>query len=503
MKVKGIGEDELPGARYLTMLAAGVVASATFVAATGGALAAGLGDTLRPAKPLEPSAAIIKEVVEARKRFGFRHDEDYVRELLTHPERFGAVSGAITGGHYATPAEAKELETRLRVQDDALRMVRDLREDPTFGGMHVDKDGVLNIGFTRDTRAKTRELLRKVDVPERIRFFTARRSLADLETQKREIVDALDELRAKGIEVSEVGVTVADNIVRVGVVDLDAKKRAVIISRFGSVDVFEKTLDELDLRSDTADPMRAGVSITNQSNGTCTSNWKARDRDTGDLVMLTAGHCAVDVDGTLGGPGTVVFQGVNDDLSPRKVGVSDQTTWTFPVINIVTGARSGAAPVDAMRVPFLSGIASLPWLYAYDDGNSGVFANGEEAPVGGADGTVVVGTAVCSAGQFSPGNQVGGGDFKNCGTVSSVNVARTFVRQTGSPDRFVLQNANIADYVAIGGDSGAPIWRLEYDDSSGWEAIAVGHHSGGPTGSEIFNDVDRVEDALNVDIVHF
>jgi hypothetical protein len=219
--------------------------------------------------------------------------------------------------------------------------------------------------------------------------------------------------------------------------------------------------------------------------------------------MLTAGHCAADVTGTVGGPGTSIYQGVDDDLSPRKVGISDQTTWTFPSVNPVTGARSGAAPVDAMRAPFLRGIGSLPWLYAYDDGNSGVFSNGEEAPVGDADGTVVVGTAVCSAGQFSPGNQVGGGNFKNCGTVSQVNVARTFERSPGSPDRFVLQNANIADYVAIGGDSGAPVWRLRYDASAGYEVVAVGHHSGGPTGSEIFNDIDRVEDALNVDVVHF
>jgi hypothetical protein len=44
---------------------------------------------------------------------------------------------------------------------------------------------------------------------------------------------------------------------------------------------------------------------------------------------------------------------------------------------------------------------------------------------------------------------------------------------------------------------------LSYDADSGFEVIAVGHHTGGPTGAEKFNDIDRVEDALNVDIVHF
>ena len=154
-----------------------------------------------------------------------------------------------------------------------------------------------------------------------------------------------------------------------------------------------------------------------------------------------------------------------------------------------------------MRTP-LGRTGSLPWLYAYDDANTGLFDNGEQVPVGEADGTVAVGTVVCSAGQFSPANQVGG-DFKNCGTVSSVNVANVFVRQSGSPDRFTLLNSNVADYVAIPGDSGAPVWRLAYESGSGFEAVAVGHHTGGPTGGEIFNDIDRVEDALNVDIVHF
>jgi hypothetical protein len=215
--------------------------------------------------------------------------------------------------------------------------------------------------------------------------------------------------------------------------------------------------------------------------------------------MLTAGHCIQSAEGTPGGAFNQVFQGVNTDLTPRKVGFSDQTTWLFSCPPV--GACTGAAPVDAQRVPFLSGIGSLPWLYAFDDANSGVFTNGEEAPVGDADGAVVIGTSVCSAGQFSPGQQVGG-NFKNCGTVNMVNVARTFLRSNGGQDTFTVQNANVGNYVAIPGDSGSPIWRLSFVDSV-WESVAVGHHTGGPTGSEVFNDIDRVEDALNVDVVHF
>jgi hypothetical protein len=299
-----------------------------------------------------------------------------------------------------------------------------------------------------------------------------------------------------GIQVSEVAVDIRNNTVRVGVVDLNPSKRKAIASQFqfAGVEFFEQPLAIPEDRSDTANPMRAGVAITG-----CTSAWKARDRSSGELVMLTAGHCAADVTGTPGGPGFDVFQGTNADGSGRQVGTSDQTTWTFPTVN-PDGSRSGAAPVDAMRVPLLVG--ALPWLYAYDNANAGVFDNGEAVPVEGVDGSVVVGTSVCSAGRNNPGDQVGGSNWKNCGNVSAVNVARGFVRSPGSVDSFMLQNANIADYVAIPGDSGSPIWRTQYTNSR-FNAIAVGHHSGGPTGAEIFNDIDRVQNALNVDVLSF
>jgi hypothetical protein len=487
--------------KYLSVLATGLVASGSFIAAISEVMAGELGDMLQPAPALKPTKALIEEVVEARKKFGFRHDEAYVRDLLTRPGSFGAVFGSLTGGHYATPEEVKELEIRLQVQDDALSIMRDARADRDFAGLYVDRDGVLHIGFTKSAKEKVQRFHKSAKQPQRIRAFKAAYSLAELEAKKQHILDAAPKLVADGIQISQIAVDVKSNMVRVGVVNLDAAKSKAIRSRFGPLDIYEGEIEELDLlRSGTANPMRAGVRITNQSGGSCTSNWKARDRTSGELVMLTAGHCAVDVDGTLGGPGTSVYQGVTSSLSPRKVGVSDQTTWTFPTVT-VGGWRSGAAPVDAMRVPYLSGISSLPWLYAYDNANSGVFSNGEEAPVGGADGAVIVGTSVCSAGQYSPGQTVGG-NFKNCGTVSQVNVAQAFSRCSGCSDIFTLQNANVANYIAIPGDSGAPIWRLGYDGAN-WEAIAVGHHTGGPTGSEKFNDIDRVEDALNVDVVHF
>ena len=497
------GLNIFPATSYLSVVAAGVMTAGSVFAAETQALVSGLTETLEPAKAMQPTDEQVKQVMTARKGFGFRSDEKYVRNLLTRPESFGALVGFMTGGHYATPNEVEELKIRLAVQEDALTILPVANEDRDFAGLYVDGKGYLNIGFTVNADKKVEVLRRKAEIPQRIQAFTAERSMVELENSKQRVIKSNPELLAEGIQVSQVAIDIANNNVKVGVADLDPAKRELIVLQFGQVEVFEKAINEVELRSDTADPMRAGVRITNVSGGSCTSNWKARDRDTNDLVMITAGHCGPDVDGTLGGPGVSMFQGVNDDFSTRKIGVSDQTTWTFPTVNPGTGARTGSSPVDAMRVPFLDNIGSLPWLYAYNNGNAGVFSDGEKAPVGDADGTVVVGTSVCSGGQFSPADQVGGSNWKNCGTVSAVNVANGFFRQPGSPDVFTVLNTNVADYVAIPGDSGAPVWRLSYDSSDGWEVIAVGHHSGGPTGSEIFNDVNLVEDELNVDIVHF
>ncbi len=483
-------------------IAAGVIAgttpSAGLAQTDGGDPAGALGDMLRPATPLDPTEAMIAQTIEVRERFGFNADPEFVRELLTDPGQFNALVGRVTGGHYATPAEVQELANRLRVQDEAIAIMRRLKDDPDFAGVYVDQQGTMRLGFTGGREgAATQRLIEAQDDPEtgsRMRAFAATRSLGDLDSLRDRVIDAIPDLQRAGVQISEVAVDIRSNSVRVGVAGLDPEVRQVLAERFEGLELFEQPISVPDDRFDTADPMRAGVAITG-----CTSAWKARDRTNSELVMLTAGHCAPGVSGTPNGPGAAFNQGTNPDGTTRLVGTVDQTTWLFP--NVAPGGnRTGSSPVDALRVPFQVG--SLPWLYAYDSGNSGGFDDGEEAPVSGVDGTVVIGTSICSAGRNNPGDQIGGTNWKNCGTVGQVNTARVFNRSAGSPDSFTILNANAADYISTPGDSGAPVWRIAYNGSE-FEVIAVGINTGGPTGSEVFSDIDRVEDALNVDVVHF
>ena len=115
------------------------------------------------------------------------------------------------------------------------------------------------------------------------------------------MVDLSQELTAEGITVSQLTVDIASNRLRIGVVDLDPGKHEVIQRLFVEVNVFDRPVNEVEPRSDTAITMLAGVRICSSSGDICTSNWKAQDRTTGELATITAGHCVVDVSGTLGG----------------------------------------------------------------------------------------------------------------------------------------------------------------------------------------------------------
>lgn len=484
----------------LSVLLAGVLSAVNVAADDVEDMISGLEKTLEPAKPIEPTSDQIDQAIAVREGFGFRSDRDFVKQLLSDPESFEALSGALTGGHFATPEEVEALKIRLILQEDAIALTPALNDDPDFAGMYINNDNIIMVGFTFDAENRVDKLREQVNLPDRLQAFSAERSIHELEDHKNRVVQLSQEISSEGIVVSKVAIDIENNLIKIGVVDLDPDKREFIQQLFGKVDVIDNPVNDVEHRSDTAVPMRAGVRITNSSGGTCTSNWKARDRTTGEFVTLTAGHCVSDINGTPGGPGASFFQGTTSAGAARLLGISDQTTWMFPNIDPATGAVNGSSEVDALRIPNDSEIFSMPWLYAYDDNNSGLFANGEEARVGAVDGTVVIGGTVCSGGQFSPANQVGGSNWKNCGTVNAVNVANTFRRQSGSADRFTVLNTNEATYTGIGGDSGAPTWRIGYDSSKGWHGIAVGHHSGGDTGSEIFNDIERVEDALNVDV---
>ncbi len=488
------------GGARLSLLIAGLLAAGNVVADNVEDMISSLEETLQPAKPTKATPKAVEQAVAVRQGLGFRSDRNFVARILENPERFDALAGPLTGGHHATPEEVEALKVRLVLQEDAIALAPALSEDPDFAGIYISTGNMINIGFTFDAEKKVEALRQKVRLPDRVQAFRAKHSLGELENDKNRVVDMAQELTAEGIMVSQVAIDIINNRIKIGVVKLDPKKSEILQGLFGDVDIVDKPLNEMENRSDTATPMRAGVRITNASGGSCTSNWKAQDRTTGELVTITAGHCVSDVNGTFGGPGASFFQGTTSAGAARLIGVSDQTTWVFPGINLITGARTGSDEVDALRAPFESNIFSMPSLYAYDNGNTSVFADSEQARVGAVDGTVVIGTVVCSGGQFSPGNQVGGSNWKNCGSVNAVNVANAFTRQAGSADVFTVLNTNEATYTAIGGDSGSPTWRIGYNSSQGWHGIAVGHHSGGPAGAEIFNDIERVEDALNVDV---
>jgi hypothetical protein len=246
-----LGKKLRPRSELLLAVAASVMASGAVIPAKAQSAGADPGSMLKPATRLAPTDQLIDQTIEARRKFGFRHDPEFVRDLLTQPEKYHALVGRMTGGYYATPDEAQELAVRLRVQEEAINIMRGARRDPDFrgartdpdfAGLFVDQKGILHIGFTKSAKEKVQGFQKATKYPARVQAFKADRSLAELEALQRRIVETVPKLAPDGIQVSEVAVDISNNTVRVGVVDLDDSKRKAITSQFPGVEVFEQPL---------------------------------------------------------------------------------------------------------------------------------------------------------------------------------------------------------------------------------------------------------------------
>jgi hypothetical protein len=237
-----LGKKLRPRSKLLLAVAASVMASGAVIPAKAQSAGADPGSMLKPATRLAPTDQLIDQTIEARRKFGFRHDPEFVRDLLTQPEKYHALVGRMTGGYYATPDEAQELAVRLRVQEEAINIMRGARTDPDFAGLFVDQKGILHIGFTKSAKEKVQGFQKATKYPARVQAFKADRSLAELEALQRRIVEAIPKLVPDGIQISEVSVDISNNTVRVGVVDLDDSKRKAITSQFPGVEVFEQPL---------------------------------------------------------------------------------------------------------------------------------------------------------------------------------------------------------------------------------------------------------------------
>ena len=198
-----------------------------------------------------------------------------------------------------SPDEILDMDRRVGVQSQLGEMTARLSSDPQFAGLYLDQraDGEVVV-LTTGSEAAVRAEIRGVTPPaSSIRVASARYSLAVLEALQSQITDSAANLRSKGIVLASVGVDVAQNRVRVDVVNPTSDEIGLIAQQFGDAAYVQAgelaTPATCISRSNCGSPLKGGLGISG-GGWTCTSGYLGRIQGSSGLFLITAGHCLAD-----------------------------------------------------------------------------------------------------------------------------------------------------------------------------------------------------------------
>lgn len=392
--------------------------------------------------------------IAARKALGFPSDRNYVLDLRDSAHDKGTAQVGIV----LTASELKEVERRSRLLSPSFEQA--VRERADFAGMYIDnlRGGKVVVLSTAEPGRVSRELLSAFP---RLRsdLIVRRTTITEAELQK--LADRLFDRRAQllpGIDIRSTGVDLARPGVNVRVRPdhVTAAKEALakiqdtsagiefIVQAEGTI-----TPSSCTSRDNCANPMKAGIRISNVSNGTCTMGFHVRLQV--DYQFFTAGHCGWDTSTT--GWYHDGYVGINN--TPGLIGHQAATLY-----DDVHG-------VDIMRVK-INDAQTTNDIY----GVNGDVASG---------GWPVIGNMACAS--------LGRSTTVDCGVVEDNYVPYYHTQLCTWCD---LHGATATGITAQGGDSGSPVWEQTSPSSS---KKAIGIHSAHADGRIYFA---RVGDALNI-----
>lgn len=122
----------------------------------------------------------------------------------------------------------------LTMADQADAYVDGSAED-SFAGMYLSQEGgisLLHVGFVHDMERHRANLRSRVNHPEYLRFFEATNTLEALRQVQMRITRDMEELDARGIEVSEVSVDQERNLVLITITKLSQDAKAELENRY-------------------------------------------------------------------------------------------------------------------------------------------------------------------------------------------------------------------------------------------------------------------------------
>lgn len=323
-----------------------------------------------------------------------------------------------------------------------------------FAGMYIDqkKGGVINIGFTKSLDALNNDIDKLIEISERqemIKFYTAKYSEEQLNALLEEIFNSKEDLKSKGINIVSIRTDIKNQKVIIGV---DEKNKLVennILSIYPE-DMITIIKDIPGLNKMTSEtytrPIQAGLKIFENGGGSCTAGFSAQKKSSTDLYIITAGHCP-------DYKGREYSQGGSSYTSSNKFGEADMINYGGPV-------DAAAIKVDSSNISY--------WLYG--SGTSRYTSLKTTKKLG----DETVGDFACISG--------GQANAISCGEVLSTNYS------SGS-----LYNMVEADFYAIQGDSGSPIF-------SGTELLGI--LSGGPSNYDnYYSKIGRVLNELSINAI--
>jgi hypothetical protein len=185
-----------------------------------------------------PSASLpheIAEAIEARKRFGLRADEEWVRQLAADP---AAQKRREMYGFPATLAELAEIEARGRALPEVFAAVEEYGEGRPleFGGVFLDTPGSADIValFTSHVDEHEATLRALVGPTEYLQVEPARWTLQALNQLRDRIRQDERWFDAAGAELEWVDVSVERNVVAVQIRTRDRGLPAAVVEHFGA-----------------------------------------------------------------------------------------------------------------------------------------------------------------------------------------------------------------------------------------------------------------------------
>jgi V8-like Glu-specific endopeptidase len=393
-----------------------------------------------------------QRALDFRQTFGLDDGSELIIRAETDPNY-----SAIDYGVPLSTNEQSEMQRRVRLEQGIIPAADFARHQATWAGYYLDQHaaGAPVFLFTGDEPSIVPNLVKLLPPDTDFRVVHVSRTYDELETQKERILASAEEIRARGIKITHVGIDTIGNAVVVSIDGLTDEAQLMIESEFGSGIVFddrpEAVLDSCP--NSNCRPIKGGIEMDGSSGFACTAGFVVRRADHGaPLSILTAGHC-IWVNGrsaSLNKPWTHLNGTTHDKFGDSKY----HTFYNHSPADV------GIIEIDPDEQPSTANV-----LYIHNSSGGSTYSVIGYVP----DFSQTVGSQACAYGMNS--------NDSACKAITNFDTADI---SEADGTTYTIDHVKEYSWNLIGGDSGGPIYQVY----SGTQRVMLGTHvhsdPGGP-----------------------